>query len=369
MITDILEKSCVRITIKKEGENINQGSGVIIVNDNNYYVLTAFHCLGDSLPNINDIYIETQEDYKSEFKKINIVSIKSSDDIKDWVLIKIDFHDEENLLQKINLGKGFINKEQVVFYGYQGILNTQFRFFNGEINLVTTNKQEFVIKLKNDSFSQGDLDGNEVAQGLSGSGVFIEKNEKLFLIGILNSVNTERALHDDINCCSVVNLSGIIGQIDNMSDIDFLKQWEENLENKKTIKDLENYRLLNNKYFKYLERKNKVIYDTEEIANKNTQKQLLKYLSLQENIDQLSFNNPHLHNKFINIVKKFQDAVEDDYSKSVINNNEAKNTKIDLKNHLKYELEKVIPNDIEIDLADFQVIKWLLDCSLNFTNR
>lgn len=368
-MTDILEKSCVRITIKNQGKITNQGSGVIIYNTESFYVLTAMHCLGDSLPKNEDIYIETQDDYKSEFKNINVVSIKSFDKTRDWALIEIDFKDEEKLLQKINLGRGFIHKEKVVFYGYQGISNNQFRPFNGEINLITQDKQEFVIKLKDDSFNQAGEDGKYIAQGLSGSGVFIRKNGKLFLIGILNSVNTEKAWNDDINCCSVINLSEFNQHIDNMSDIDFLKEWEENLEKEKTIKDIEDYRQLNNDHFQHLERKNKVIYDTEDIANKNTQKQLLKHLSLKENLDQLSSISPDLYKKFINIVRKFQDSVEDDYSKSVENNNEAKNTKRDLKNDLKYELEKVIPNEIKMDLADFQVIEWLLNCSLNFENK
>ncbi|WCC47182.1 hypothetical protein [Tenacibaculum finnmarkense] len=155
-----------------------------------------------------------------------------------------------------------------------------------------------------------------------------------------------------------------------MSDIDFLKQWEENLEKEKTIKDLENYKLLNNGNFENLERKNKVIYDTEEIANKNTQKQLIKHLSLQENIYDLDAKSPELHKSFKNIVNKFQDDVEEEYSsKFVKDNNEARKTKRELKNQLKYELEKVIPNDIKLDLADFQIIEWLLDCSLNFENR
>ncbi|MBE7696672.1 MULTISPECIES: trypsin-like peptidase domain-containing protein [Tenacibaculum] len=371
MITDILEKSCVRITIKKEGKNINQGSGVIIVNDNNYYVLTAFHCLGDSLPNIKDIYIETQDGYNSEFKNIDVLSIvdNSPKKYKDWALLEIDFIEEVNNLKAVKLGYGFIKKENIIFYGYQGVYKNQFRPFEGKILQISNDKLNFQINIDG-TFDQGGNEGQFVAQGLSGSGVYIIKNKELFLIGILNAVNTETAWNDDINCCSIKNLSKVFKHFHNMSDIDFLKQWEENLEKEKTIKDLENYKLLNNGNFENLERKNKVIYDTEEIANKNTQKQLIKHLSLQENIYDLDAKSPELHKSFKNIVNKFQDDVEEEYSsKFVKDNNEARKTKRELKNQLKYELEKVIPNDIKLDLADFQIIEWLLDCSLNFENR
>jgi len=369
MITDILEKSCVKITIKDNDKVINQGSGVIIVNVSSFFVLTAMHCLGDYIPEIKDIYIETQEDYKSEFKNIKVISIKKSDNTKDWVLMEVDFDDEEKLLHNLRLGSGFVNNEKVTFYGYQSISNKQFRPFNGEIILISKDKTAFQIKLSNDTFDQAGEDGQFIAQGLSGSGVYIIKNHQPFLIGILNTVNTEKAWNDDIDCCTVSNLSDIIEPIYNMSNVDFLKEWEANLEKEKTIKDIENYRLLNNDNFKHLERKNKVIYDSEEIANNNTQKQLLKHLSLQENLDQLSYMSPELHKKFIDIVRKFQDSVKDDYSKSVDNNNEAKDTKIKLQNDLKYELEKVIPNNLHFDLSDFQIIEWLLNCSLNFEKK
>ena len=141
------------------------------------------------------------------------------------------------------------------------------------------------------------------------------------------------------------------------------------MEKEKTLEDIENYKLIRNVEFDNLLRKNKVIYDTDEEANKFTQKQLLKYLSLKETINQLENKYPPLYTEYQNIVKRFQDAVEEDYSKRVNDNNEAKDSKITLQRDLKNELQDIFPKELKIDVADYQVIEWLLDCSLNFTNR
>lgn len=366
---DLLEEACVRITIKNNGVVQKQGTGVVISNRNRYYVLTAMHCFGDLMPDICNIFIENQRGYTSEFENITIVSIISYSIEEDWALIEIEYDDKESSLNTIKLGYGFIKQETAIFYGYQGISNNQFRPFTTTILVISNDKKKFQINLSTDTFNQAGENGQYIAQGLSGSGVYIIKNKSAYLIGILNSVKSEKAWNDDINCCSVITLSDFIGEIENLSDFDFLKRWEQNLENEKTIEDIRNYKSLNNDDFENLQRKNRIIYETNDIADKRTQKDLLKYLSLQENIDNLDSKYPELYKDFVRIVRKFQDTVEYDYSKTVNNNNEAKDTKVQLRDALKYELEQVVPNDFKIDLADFQIIEWLLNCSLNFKNN
>jgi len=368
-MTDILEKSCVRITVKDQGKVINQGSGVIIANDSSFYVLTAMHCLGDSIPNLNDIFIESQKDYQSDFENIEIVSIINSNIEKDWILIEIDFDNEQDKLKETKLGYGFIKKEKVYFIGYQNINKEQFRPFEGEVLSVSNDKSHFQIKLNNDTFDQAGEDGNNIAKGLSGSGIYVIKSNTPFLIGILNSVKTDHAWNNDINCCAVNNINDIEDGMENLSDIAFLMKWEKNLEKAKTDKDIEKYKSLHNENFQHLERKNKVIYENDEKADKLTQEQLLKYLSLKENLDQLDEKYPELNKAFINVVRKFQNAVRNDYSRTVLNNNEAKDTKINLTNDLKLELNSLIPKEYKYDITEYQIIEWLLNCSLNFENK
>lgn len=373
----LIQKTSVRIQVRK-GENlINQGTGVIINSDNEYYVLTAFHCMGtnknsDELPAIDEIIIEKQNNYDSSFEVINAISIHKIGFNHDFILIKIEFSDNDS--GKCGLGKNFIEEEIVKFCGYQHIYETEYRPFDGKIILISS--ERFKIKLLDDTFQQGGECGSYIAEGLSGSGVYIVKNKKPYLIGILNSVKDEQAWNDDIECCPVdICLSHTNCNIEDLSDIKHLKEWSENIEKEKTQEDIDNYKSLNVVFFENLLRKNIIIYDDEEKANQVTNKELKKYLSFRENISLLESQYPTLYIRFQNIIKRFQDDVEDEYSRSVRDNNEAKDKKIELKDKLKEELENIlesesIKNDVvKFDLADYQIIEWLLDCSLNFTKK
>lgn len=373
----LIEKTTVKVRIIKDGASFKQGSGVIIAYDNQYYVLTAYHCIGlnkdtDELPDIKNIAVEKQDTYASSFKSIEVVSIHKMQRSQDFILIEINYTDDE--IKKCSLAKNFVEEEKIRFCGYQHIDESQYRPFDGKVILISNSK--FQIKLTEDTFQQGGEDGSYIAKGLSGSGVYIIKNKKPYLVGILSSVKDEQAWNDDIDCCPIdVCLYEANSSIEDLSDIEQIKQWSENLEKGKTQEDIDNYKSLNVTFFENLLRKNKVIHDDEEKANKVTNKELKKYLSFRENISLLESRYPALYIRFQNIIKKFQDDVEDQYSRSVKDSNEAKDKKIELKDKLKEELENIlesenIKNDnMKFDIADYQIIEWLLDCSLNFTKK
>ena len=198
MIYNDPEKYCVRIN--------NVGSGVLIAGETTFYVFTAAHCLGKEKPNIEDISIEKQKDYKSEFENIKVVSIKEFDYEKDFALIEIDFQGEDKLLYQYNLAHKFIELTDVKFCGYQGVNNNEFRPFPSKIITKSDSAHCFKIKLtEGETFQQAGEDGHLLARGLSGSGVFTMRHNTPFLIGILNSVVTDKAWNNDINCCYIFN--------------------------------------------------------------------------------------------------------------------------------------------------------------------
>lgn len=373
----LIEKTSVRIRVKNGESIIKQGSGVIITFSSEYYVLTAFHCLGleeksDILPDIKDVIVERQTDYTSSFIPIRVISIHKMNRNDDFILIKIELVDED--IKKCGLGHNPTEERKVRFCGYQHIHESQYRPFNGKITVVSSSK--FQIKLLDDTFQQNGEDGSHVAEGLSGSGVYVIIHNKPYLIGILCSVKDTQAWNDDIDCCALSKcLSNISCQMEDLSDLNHIKAWSENLEREKAQEDIDNYKSLNIEFFENILRKNMVIHDTQEKAINVTNKELKKYLSLRENVSLLESQYPYIYKKFQNVVKKIQDDVEDQYSRSVRDNNEAKDKRLELKDKLKEELENILEagdmkNDgIKFDLADYQVIEWLLDCSLNFTRK
>lgn len=355
-----MEKYCVRIK-----SNGIIGSGVLLPGKETFYVLTAAHCLGESIPNIDNIIIEKQSDYASEFKSIKGVDIKEFNIEHDFALIEIDFEeDKTQYLYKV--GGGMLPENEIKFCGYQSIKKNEYRPFNGKILSISENLGCFKITLLGKTFDQGGEDGHFLAKGLSGSGVFIYRYNSPFLIGILNSVVTDKAWNDDIECCSVKHIEQYLSEYIDLSDFENLKKWNETLEKERTQKEIEEFKNENSDFFNKLYRKNQVLYPHQEARDSVTVEQIRQYLSMKENIDQLANEYPHLFKTFKSTISKFINRVKFDYSQNVQRSNEALNLKKDLQNELARALE-VLPKTTNYDLSDFQIIEWLGMCTLNFT--
>ncbi|MCL7762825.1 serine protease [Polaribacter sp. Z014] len=358
------EKYCVRVKC-----NGNIGSGVLIAGETTFYVFTAAHCLGKKEPEIEDILIEKQNDYKSVFENIKIVAVKEFDYDKDYALIEIDFQREDRLFYQYNLAHQFIAQTDVKFCGYQGVNNGEYRPFPSKIITISDSSNCFKIKLtEGETFHQGGEFGRHIASGLSGSGLFTIRHNTPFLIGILNSVVEEQAWNNDINCCSVHHIENYFKSYIDLSDLNELRSWTENLEKTYIEKEIIAFKDSKSDFFEKLNRKNKVIYSDIEKANSITTRQIKRYLSMLQNIRLLENEAPHLYIKFKSIVAKYVNLVEEDYTRSVNKNNEALDLKQTLQNRLKDELD-FLPIKMDIDFADFQIIEWLGMCTLNFTKN
>jgi hypothetical protein len=356
-----VENYCVRVT-----SNGNIGSGVLIPGRESFYVLTAAHCLGDSLPELKDIVIEKQDDYTSVFKGIKSVDIVEFNKEHDFALIEIDFDEEDKILYQFKLGRGVISENEINFCGYQGIQIDQFRPFKGKILSVSADGNRFKITMQDLTFDQAGEEGQYVAKGLSGSGVFIYRHNSLFLLGILNSVITEKAWNDDIDCCSIIHLEKYISEYVDLSDFESLKKWNENLEKLRTENEIEVFKTENTDFFNKLYRKNQTLYSDIGKANKVTAKQIRKFLAMKDNITTIQNDYPFLFSKFKDIVNRFVDLVEDDFSRNVAQSNEALKLKMELQKQLKDEFE-ILPTFTNLDLSEYQIIEWLGICTLDFT--
>lgn len=358
------EKYCVRVK-----SNGHTGSGVLIPGETTFYVFTAAHCLGEKRPNKEDIIIEKQTDYKSQFNPIKIVDIKEFDSDKDYALIEINFDEEEKLLYQYKLGIGFIPKTNVEFCGYQGINNNEYRPFPSKVVTFSDTNNCFKIKLsEGETFQQGGEQGQFIARGLSGSGVFIYRYKTPFLIGILNSVITENGWNDDINCCTISHIEKYLPKSIDLSNLEELKSWEMNLEKEYTESEIDAFKNTKSDFFDKLYRKNKVLFPDLEKANRTTISQIKRYLSMLQNIKDLENEAPSLYIEFKKIVKRYVAVIDENYETVVASSNDAINTKRQLQNNLKDELG-FLPNKMDIDFADFQIIEWLGICTLNFTKN
>jgi hypothetical protein len=364
MIYNEPEKYCVRINC-----NNNVGSGVLLAGETTFYVFTAAHCLGKEEPKIEDISIEKQKDYKSEFENIKVVAIKEFDYDKDFALIEIDFRGEDKLLYKYDIAHRFITPTEVKFCGYQGINNNEYRPFPSRIVTTSDTNHCFKIKLtEGETFQQGGEDGCLLARGLSGSGVFIIRHNTPFLIGILNSVVTDKAWNNDINCCSVHHIQSYFNTYVDLSDFETLRGWEKNINRIRTIEEIEAFKSTDSDFFKKLYRKNEVLYPDIERRDEITVDQITSYLSMKENIDKYSKQYPDLFSEFKTKVSKLVSQVKQQYSLSVDKSNEAIVSQRELQNELKSILD-FMHSTTTIDMSEYQIIEWLGMCTLNFTKN
>ncbi len=213
MDRDLITRICVRTRLWIEGEKKNQGSGLIIQDGASFCVLTAHHCIygeNDDFAGISkdDIWIDHQkEDYKSSFTRIEVDEIVGSNKDQDWALLRIKDPGLNIDFSKVIHGIPTEEGIEVKFCGYQQANPETFRPFDA--NLLSISEEQFRISLKGKSFSQGSEEGSFIAKGLSGSGVGIEIDGILYLIGILKSVLGDEALNDDIECCAISCLDDI----------------------------------------------------------------------------------------------------------------------------------------------------------------
>jgi hypothetical protein len=370
---EIIDKCCARTHVEIEHhQKINQGSGVIVIHNGNYFLVTAAHCIFGKENQYHDIipekiWVEVQEKYNTEFKRIIVKSIIDKNPNDDWVLLEINNPLIDCDFAIIRKGKKFISDENVHFTGYQNCNANEFRRWEGKIISKTDN--EFKIKLiDGDTFQQSGEDGVEIAGGLSGSGVFLIRGKNLYLIGHLKSVITERALNNDIKCCPLINLESIFE--DNYSDlgeINELEEWTQAVETKCTEEDIANW-IRDDENSENLTRKSRVIYTNEERANKFIHDSILSFLDKENEIRKMR-NNGKLIMQYDATSVIFETSVKDLYNRTVSNSSEAKDLLIRLENDFKNHIKDLIndkSNKITLELAKHKVTEWLMNCTFDF---
>lgn len=197
---DTLQALSVKINCINENEEIiEHGTGTLFANNGSYYVVTAAHCILNnttksfydkryiqiSLPHICKTLIEVNE----------ILEFNSDDDADFALLsVKLDIDsfpisfDYENDIQ-------FIDKDEfctnTCFYGYTSSEPTG-RMFRAR--MVSTNTYE----VEENAISATGADFSRVMKGSSGSGIFVEYENRIFCLGYVKSRMTETDRLNDI---------------------------------------------------------------------------------------------------------------------------------------------------------------------------
>ena len=369
MSIDLIEKYCVKVLeLDSSGEQINQGSGVVILFMGKQYVLTSHHCFKSK--DLEKILIKNQATYSSEFELIRVVSIMEFNEEDDWILLELENNSCFDHSFETKLTKHVIPGVSVKFIGYQSLVTEEFRLWESKV--LNVDKKRFKIKLtEGDTFQQAGEDGKYYAKGLSGSGVYIFQSGVPLLIGIVSSVQSEQAYNNDIQCCHISCVKNVINNFSDLESLDSLKGWEESIDDNSVVFTTEEWKLLNIDEFKNISRKNKVLIENVKEAEEATSRHIQRYLSIKQTIEEYENDHPITFIKFRKLVERFKHKVKDDYSRIVSDSNTAKDKKMELTKELRDDLSNILPENVyaSLDLADYQVIEWLMICSLNFTKN
>lgn len=367
-----LSQCCVRTYINYNDELVNQGSGVIVVHGDKYFVLTAEHCIVGENEEFKDIpvekiLIEYQEDYTAPFKRIKVIEVTELDKLHDWALLEIEKPDIDCDFLKVQLGDKFMLDEGIYFRGYQNYNNASPRTWQGQI--IDLAEDEFLITINGGSFEQGGELGSILAKGLSGSGVYIIRANSIYLIGHLKQVIGELALNNDIKCCKLTNLTKVLNKRDwtDMGSISELDLWEKASEKMITDEDVKAWIESNDDYFKKLLRKAKTLYPNEK-AEVIARERILNFLDQEYRNNQIR-NVSDLIVRYEATSEMFEKSVKSDYTRNVESRSEAKDLLLKLQSEFSEHIKDLVndkSNKRNMELAKHKVTWWLMNCSFDF---
>ncbi len=182
----ILNKVAVRLSIDSQAV----GGGIVFKNDENYYIITAAHCLKDVTNNLSiDFYNSLEKNFESEqLNDGDFEVFKPENSEIDSALIKVN---KTNLIHwiaipEIKLAANiFDKKKDFVFRGFPRA-HKNLRPSNIEAVLNGEDNTFFMIKAVGDSFDDSINEPQDNVEGFSGSGVCFSANGGIYLVGVVS---------------------------------------------------------------------------------------------------------------------------------------------------------------------------------------
>ncbi|MDA1987129.1 trypsin-like serine protease [Bacillus cereus group sp. BcHK104] len=207
----------IKITLVDDDETILiTGSGCLYKSQNsNYtYAITAKHCL-----------VGKKGQYKAKLKKENIrIELKSDVGLQKFIPV-IDYHvypDDEHDIAFIIVEdiysipcryiKEASNVQKGYFFGFPSPrpqIGAKMDYTITDVKLSPQIKNRFEIRVE-ENLETFMASGPENCQGFSGSGVYYEESEELFLIGIIIELGDPKGTFNRLHCESIEKINEFI---------------------------------------------------------------------------------------------------------------------------------------------------------------
>lgn len=369
----IIDKLCcvsVKIQCEEEGVESNGGSGTIISDGINYYVMTAAHCINKS----NDEFFSPQnvkvisfaEKTPKEIKVLSIGMKSEMDDSVDFALLVIeDPCIDFDFVNGIKRCDEIIDGETYFFYGFGG---PDAESHGRKFDIKQNGKENW--HLENEMINNQSLTAMRLMEGNSGSGVFFQKWGVLYCIGYVKRLFDEEGTYNDLVVFPSSRFDEALSKVTKESNFfELVKKWtnmDKEVWNEEIKKE---YKKNNVKYLSNLERKMRVLYPHEDEAKNKMDKQLdnyIKGLKLNRELQK----SPQIYETLKEQEENAFGEFMEDRSSYFTDSNTALNEFREVKKNIKDVTAKIFSDDSTKRLLNsyinYCVAEKLLICSLDY---
>lgn len=360
---ELLKKLSVRTAnLNNEGKLKNEGSGTLFCSENNYYVLTAGHCVyGEDVHHIIVEYYNGVTYVKT--KVLEIIICKYNEDTgEDYAVLLVDkpntVVDYMSVIKRFDL---IIPEDNYIMLSYPP--NAR----DGRI---------FKMKKNINNYWQVDLPVNYAIEdfytainGSSGAGVVVYRHNRFYYVGLVTRTRDVAGSYNDIMTLSPSVFDEFIPP--NTKDNDFfdtIKSWEEWSDNKSTQERREKIRDMNIHWLDYLTRKMQILYPTN--SERMVDNFIKYYLKGMEIINDLLHSNASFVYELNKQNDRFFDRLIDMHKEDFESSEGAYNDLNSIINKVKESASLKFPEDnddqIAHDYAYYRIAERLLNCNLDY---
>ena len=364
-IIDKVEMLTVKIKLNID-DSIEIGTGVILQTNNEFYIITVHHTVfgkdSDYETKIENLIVE---DFNGD--NIPVLNIES---LNTLALLKIDSVNLE-LPRLLVLDKAYYDKKYYLRGFPQAIDggNNSHPFNDVSCDQSTTTSITLKINNMNDDSSGEDVIEN--INGLSGSGVFFEQFNKLYIVGCINELLNSSGVFNGAKSNTLIDLykSELLNiEFDEFKTIEDITEKIKKDKIKITQEEFDNFKEKDNTNFNHLNRKHETVFAQIEVFKRNKLR-IEQYLNGEIVIDELTVIHSKFKDSWLHLLEDMLEYIELNYSDIIETKYVGQTRIIELLSYIKESINsefEFINNSLLAKLSGYVISKWLLDCNINF---
>lgn len=360
---ELLKKLSVRTAnLNDEGKQYNKGSGILLGSGNNYFVLTAGHCVYGV--DEHHIVVEYHNGVAYvEIKVLDVIRCEYNQDTgEDYAVLLVDQPDTDvDYMSAIKLFDLSIPEDNYVMLSYPP--NAR----DGRIFEVKKNINDYwEVQL---SVNYAIEDFKNAIEGSSGAGIVVYRHNRFYYVGLVIRTRNSAGVYNDIKTLPPSVFDGII-PLDTKDNnfFDTMKSWEDWHDNKNAQERRDKIRELNVHWLDYLARKMQILYPTN--SGKKVDIYIKYYLKGMEIINKMILSNA----SFVQELNKQNDKLFDkliETHKEDFESSECAYQDLDsIIRQVKKSASACFPEDkddvISHDYACYRIAERLLNCTLDY---